>query len=435
MIRQKSFAVLLLTTLALIGCGDDEPVTPSIDGGSDAGTIDGDGGAPNDANPPGPDFSLPDMGVTTDIAFEDLPRAIAEAICNDTCPGSTVADVLPVGLLVQGEGEECVGRLATSLATAFTAGKFVATSATTTYDGAAARACIDRITSTPCASRFELFGPRFCGGGVFTRIAFVGDPCDPSRIDDCPIDAYCRAMGEAAMCGGICTETLAPGDDCSTSRDACENGSACSFDPSSETLRCLSTSVSSTRAALGERCGGVVSGTTLTTVFCAPELRCTPGEDGDRCVAAADEGEQCDNESMLCRPPYECVEGTCAERIYVAEENAPCGVVSGRAASCDALLGLGCVRESESTVSYVCRAAGDGSEGSACLPGELSWLAGTGCRSGFFCATTPGEDLGVCSAVLSNDSPCERDEECSSAFCRDNGEGRFCAEPICEIAI
>jgi hypothetical protein len=431
--QQKSLAVLLLTTLALVGCGDDDSTNSTNDGGSDTGTIEGDGGTSSDGGEPGPDFSLPDGGPPTAIALEDLPRAVAEALCNDTCPSLTVGDTLPADLLVQGDAADCASRLATSLTTAFASGKFVTANPAATYDAEAARTCIDRITSTPCASRFELFGRDFCGGDVFTTTATVGDPCDPAGIDECPANAYCRTLGGQNSCGGACSETLAPGEDCSTNLGGCQTGSACAFDPSTETLRCRSKSVAPTRAALGERCGDVISGTTISKVFCAPELLCQSAVSGGTCVAAQDEGELCDNESTFCRPPYECVEGTCAARVYTTEMNARCGIVSGLAAPCDALLGLGCVRESESTESYVCRAAGDGSEGSACLPGELSWLAGTACGPGLFCALTPGEGLGVCSPTLENDSLCERDEECASAFCRDDGEGRFCSEPLCLI--
>lgn len=269
----------------------------------------------------------------------------------------------------------------------------------TSYDGAAARQCLDALQSASCDA-IEAGAPDPACEEVFTGVL----PNDES----CTLDEQCAGgwCDMSLACPGTCADTVPLNGDCTGSAPCarsliCEND-VCIADPGP--------------LALGQDCADSERSCTYSS-WCDYEIT-------GQCVARVGVGQTCDWDEM-CQDGLYCTdEGLCAEVQIVRTQGGECGGYEV-GPFCSLAEGLGCVMEwaGQEAVGTVCqplRQVNDdclefdqGTETATMYPCDM--------LAGLYCDMDTTNMTGVCLAKKDGGAVCEEDEECLSDYCDGTG--------------
>lgn len=350
--------------------------------------------------------TTPDAG----LPIEGIEAAYVRAACSSLsrCPGTT--ETAQLQSLVGGLST-CATRIAplltdrvNDLVRAIRAGRI-------RYNGVLAESCLARASLT-CNTDLNL--ERLCPD-AFTGTLAEGTGC--WRTQECVPTAWCD-HGSTFSCPGVCRPRLLPGG-------ACTSSSMCMAAAPLKALcvegRCVSLGVG-TPVGENQACGPTqgASANEWLQVNCQANLACftnlmprplcrrllsegTPCEAGDTCVYGTACVESSGTTTRSCR------------RLNVmSREGDRCDGAVGTML-CNPLVALAC-----NEATSACARIGDGAEGSACIPGDLS----LSCVTGLYCDSVTRR----CVGRRGVGQTCTRDAECQSAECLD---GR-CLERICD---
>jgi hypothetical protein len=432
-------AVILACALALVGCGDDEVGTPTVDAGSDSGSSNLDGGGSADGGN-GDGGSTPDMNIPrTGIPLADLPREVAQLFCAQR---SCLIDgeSLLLREIFLPEGETCVERATPLVATDFLAEQVAAINAgTATYSEEAALACVESLAaSTSCAIVSDGCLNDFAVGALE-----LGDECSQG-YDFCASGTTCVSEFASWRCPGTCVTAAAKGESCEsmpcadpTEPDAYAN---CEDRGGDSGRRCYHYVYEET-LGVGAACVDMFPEPVdyvVVNAGCMPGLSCE-GEPGARTCVDSSEGRiavgaACDDDDGdRCVDGAICA-GTCREITLTSAVGAACGT-SGTSTLvlCDPNDGVICRLTNSEALTGTCEAFGDGTEGATCTNGLDVIVGDGGCNEGFYCPEVfDGAPLAAsCTAVLEDGTACSRDFECESGVCEWDGEGSVCGVPAC----
>ncbi len=243
-----------------------------------------------------------------------------------------------------------------------------------TFDGNAAQACLDAISTTPCdgtqmAARIT---PSACNAIVVGTVAMSG-ACEQSA--ECQSGACVVPDCGSACCTGSCGAAQAPagsGEPCLTR--ACDVGLACN-------------ETSETCVALGGSGAGC-----MYFDDCAYGLGCAGGE----CAPLPAIGAPCPD-------------GECADVGAVCNEQATCVMVG--------LPGSPCATDDDCAPYVTCN-------GTSCVTNPtLGQPCTTTCSDGSYCGS------GTCVAPAGSGAACTLDAQCASRYC--GGSAGCEAAPVC----
>jgi hypothetical protein len=269
------------------------------------------------------------------IAIDDLPRAMADALCNTIGPCCARAGLPHDAAKCLIEAEK---RLAFGIAQNRKAGIF--------YDGVAARACVDAYVSAgrTCGDNSEI--DRACRK-VFTGALGMGETCGDSR--ECTPGGYCQRTAGAStgQCvngallhgkvGGACGE--------SCTRFDAQEVTACSGLSTSVSTQCYSNDglycndahvcapvpTLDQPCVSGAKCGGNTFCDTTVNVCaakrtsgscgdfndaCATEATCNPGT--RQCELRKVSGAACSGLFDECQTTDACIQGNCQPRTIAS---------------------------------------------------------------------------------------------------------------------
>jgi hypothetical protein len=248
-----------------------------------------------------------------------------------------------------------------------------------TFDGNAAQACLDALSTVPCdqtqmAARVT---PSACNDIVTGTVAMSGT-CEQNA--ECQSDACVLPDCGSACCTGSCGAAQAPagsGEPCVTR--ACDVGLACS-------------ETSQTCVPLGGSGAGC-----MLTEDCSYGLGCVGGE----CATLPAIGDPCPD-------------GECADLGAVCNAQATCVMVG--------LPGAPCATAEDCSPFAACN-------GTTCvaLP-TVGQPCATACSDGSYCTGNDGSGSGTCIAPAGNGAACTRGPQCASHYC---GSGGCEAAPVC----
>lgn len=259
------------------------------------------------------------------------------------------------------------------------------------YHGELAKQCVDATAKQSCdlTTRDAHLGIKACAE-MYSGTLVGGASCS--------IDAECASgtcelpetCPELQCCTGTCRATQAAGkagDSCAKTRD-CVDGLVCGQD---QTCRIPANAGDPCRSDL--ECGDGLG--------CIGAVLPTPGI----CRALPHAGEPC---------PYQ----------RCAEENLRCDATTHSCVPVG-LTGDPCPTSAECAINLECDAAMH-------LCREFPTLGmpcdGT-CGGDSFCLIADGAIAGTCMALLSNNAPCDGNQQCISAFCEDGPIFRSCIDP------
>ncbi len=261
-----------------------------------------------------------------------------------------------------------------------------------TYDGAAAKACIELFKTLPCD--VDAIATGACAPFAAGKVP-AGMPCYSSA--DCTTDAFCTAdtmVSGPSNCPGTCALRAAE-NATTTAYSGCQ-ASLYAYTTSSTQLTCKK------KVEAGSSCAPAAPGT--TTQQCVVTATCN----GATCVAKKGAGVMCAKDDE-CAFNLRCQAGVCGARLAVG------GICtlspSGSATSCR--VGATCIRSGPGANSGTCGLPGK--DGAACNGGDE-------CDFGFYCVGATGTTAGVCRAYRAENESC--DVLGGAPRC---GEGLYCA--------
>lgn len=258
------------------------------------------------------------------------------------------------------------------------------------YNGERAKQCVDAIAKQSCdlTTRDSHIAPKACDEMMTGRVA-GGDSCSVDAecaSGTCNLPAMCP---ERACCVGTCRPTQPPGKTgagCAKDHD-CVDGLVCGQD-----LMCRSPGSAGAACNSDDECGDGLG--------CVGALSTTPGT----CKALPHVGQAC---------PYQ----------RCAEENLRCDAATNMCVPVG-LPGDPCPTSTECSSGMECDAATH-------LCREYPTLgmpcAGT-CGGEAFCMLD-NTGAGTCVSLLPNNTPCDGNQQCVSAFCEDGAVFRGCIDP------
>lgn len=340
-----------------------------------------------------------DEGFTSndkaDLALEDAPRAISNAVCE------AVFRCVPLQEMVFESAESC----ATLFEERFVAASFgliedAVEEDRVRYDQEKAQQCLDDLATAECTD-IDLRSVGSCAD-VFVGTVQRGETC--TLDEECEGESFCL-FGDA--CPGTCSELLSAGETCVDDGN-CESGLVCS-------------------------------------------------EATSRCVRPSSEGDACEQGEPQCASPYICLgadeetgePGTCLSttNLLVREEGEACSFIGGEPVLCQE--GLACrIEDINLTDGIVSTCHEIATEGDACgvalppmcpsgyycagidLEGaqfsgscEPSPKQGDACSDDIFSPCAPGLLCldGTCTASKENGESCTLGVECLSENCVDGG--------------
>jgi hypothetical protein len=227
-------------------------------------------------------------GCTGGVELEQLPEEYGATLCG------IVADCLPndVAAITPFSESTCQNDFAGGVRSSLDSIELQIERGTITYDGAAARACLDQTRALGCDT-FIVATPEVCRN-IFIGNVEVGGDC--STNEECAGDAYCRAANCPDQ-AGTCTATETMGGPCAGDAE-CSAGLVC------EDAVCRTSSSRS-----GGECGGGSGLDCPLDETCVGDTEtergtCTPWAS----VRTQSEGEGCDpTDDELCMEGLSCV--------------------------------------------------------------------------------------------------------------------------------
>lgn len=366
--------------LGLLACGGDE----SSSGGGNLGGKAGSSGSGTGA------------GGSTELKLEDVPKAVAEAMCTgvSSCAGPMFQTYLA--------GSDCVELYTNYVFEGSLAATIEAVEkGTIVYHADKADACISGFGAVACDQTKR--APEVCEEALQGTIAVGGD----CTLDaECVGTAYCKVD---ATCPGKCSPREASGAACSDNDD-CQDGFGCLDGKCGKPV------------ADGQPCGKDV-GTCAQWSICAGELGATTGT----CTAT--------------------------KSLFVGKENDACHLTKGPWCGD----GLSCIIDSVSQAGPTMKCVKPAASGAACkigLPTQCppaNYCAETDISKGDFegtCKASPVDNepcdetatctgqrvcvSGVCKSLKSTGAACASAFECYSANC---DKGKCAAGNACSDAL
>jgi len=350
---------------------------------------------------------------TGEVPIDRLDDELVDAYCDLLFRCGLGGDGAEIRLLLDSPGQ-CETFLGRSLREQgdLTELQRLVSSGAVSYDGEAARACLDEVQRS-CGAIGGSGSPVDSCEDVFVGTVPDGGAC--YLDEECLGDAYCD-LGGTGICPGLCTARGPLGSACDSASECTREGlsgsATCSY--GGVVSECVDT-VWTADAAAGAACGQVSSeGYVRTWTACAAGLFCTGDETPGVCQAPIAAGSPCPGRGV-CVEGSICIDGACREVTVVRNVGDACG--EAMLAFCDPFARLECGE------TGTCVALGDGTEGSPCRGGDFGELT---CNEGLSCHS----DTDTCGPPKAAGASCGRDAECASRFCDYRTE--TCGERYCE---
>lgn len=365
------------------------------------------------ARPPGADGGMVqgDAGVSSPIPIDALAEQSISALCQVLfrCPAPSGDTVVTRSFLgSEASCREHLGRAHPSGLGLLTEMIRDAKAGRTTYDPAAASACLARYTSSCSYLAADVDFSLLCAQ-AFVGSGAVGAPCNHSH--ECLPSLYCSGQD----CPGSCQPRRAWGEACRSVRDCpvpsdpanyavCGNGTCQQHVPGNAPP-------SPENGPCGVEPGATSN--TVTSTSCATGLVCGRDRLCHRPIAV---GAPCSNVNDPCASDAYCDTDAMPKvcrTIGKAGSGAACGADAW--AFCDLSQRLWC-----GELTQQC-APSDGAMGSPCsrdMPAQA-----TPCAAGLYCA---GQS---CQPRKANGEACDRSDDCLSAAC--DCENAACDRQVC----
>jgi hypothetical protein len=225
----------------------------------------------------------------------------------------------------------------------------------------------------------------------------IGQACNTQY--DCVPGSYCAA--DDYSCPGTCAAQKAPGSPCEFDYECDTSAGPAVCDWLLDVPVCV-TRPQQAGAVVGEACGVLPSGTRMA---CADGLWCD-GASGI-CQTPIPIGTACTDIDAPCAGLAFCIDDGTTEmcrNVSVNRAGQPCDGQSGLPTRvCDPLASLLCV-------NGLCEVAGNGSEGSRCVPGDMGELS---CQRGLYCDSNL--DPAVCVRLQPAGTACSGSPQCAGS--------------------
>ena len=395
-----------------VDLGVDQRVDTGLDQGADLGSDQGaDLGSDQGATPP------------PSIAYEDIPRRVAEIYCAkaNQCPTRSTSRTIrfhAMGL----ESAECVEQGEQLARTRWRQWRDLKVSIerrTTTYDGVSLARCLSRH-SVDC----RLAQQEFPDWTLWLEIcpeAFsgsVGVEGGCWRHEECQSGLYCDHGDDGSSCPGTCKPRLAVGEACSVSGG--REFSACQQTVDDGLARCMRnnnqtvcTAIRFAKTAeLGQSCGVTEEAGRRTHTLCATGLYCSRA---NRCVEPIAPGGACDLGLDACQSGDVCLgEAGCSDLSYRAEAGQACGN----------LVTCSIAQPRLQCVAGYCQAVGDGTLGASCRS-QVGNAVQFACNAPLVCDV----ETKRCDRPKVAGQRCTLDAECASLQC--NRATGVCLARVC----